>query len=177
MSLSEIFAAGCQQLCPESLAPSVGKEAFEQSETFKKFLKTVEDKGVFKNLEPGSDAYNARYKKVVEKYKSRFGDSTVKREVEQADEMKAKGNKLLQAGDLQGSFEAYTKAIELSPSGANSHIYYCNRAAVLLRLDKPEDAAKDCSASIVLKPEYHKAHSRLAQAYLRSGNNVEAASR
>ena len=182
MPISDVFREGCEKLCPEALdaTPSEDREAFEDTAKFKKFLQTVTDRGAFGNLDPTSEAYKATYKKVVQKFKQRFAGSTPQTKegsTAEADEYKAKGNELLRSGDYQGSYEAYSKAIELCPAGENTHIYYCNRAAVLLHLDRNEDASKDCSKSIAIKPEYAKAHTRMAQALLNLGNKEDALKR
>ena len=59
------------------------------------------------------------------------------------------------------SVEAYTKAIELSPDGAHTHVYYSNRAAALCYLERYEEAEEDSLKSLALYPTYGKAHARL----------------
>lgn len=187
MPIADVFKEGCAKLCPEALAESGAGEAetrdpVEDTAKFQKFLKTVTDRGAFGKLEPSSDEYKATYKKVVQKFKQRFGDSGGQEGGEaqgtaEADKFKSKGNDLLRSGDYEGSYAAYTKAIELSPSGENTHIYYCNRAAVLLHLERNEEATKDCSKSLAIKPSYVKAHTRMAQALLKLGNKEDALKR
>lgn len=83
----------------------------------------------------------------------------------EAEEVKARGNKLLIAKDYEGAERCYTEALELSPSGPNSHVYLCNRAAALCYLGRNDDAVVDCQESIELNPSYAKAHTRLGYAY------------
>lgn len=47
----------------------------------------------------------------------------------QAEAYKNEGNALLQSKNYEAAVEAYTKAIQTSPDGPKSHIYFANRAA------------------------------------------------
>lgn len=80
-------------------------------------------------------------------------------------QVKAKGNKLLMAKDYEGAEKCYTEALELSPTGPNSHVYLCNRAAALCYLGRTDDAVVDCQESIDLNPNYAKAYTRLGYAF------------
>mmetsp|Transcript_23876 Transcript_23876/g.29265 ORF Transcript_23876/g.29265 Transcript_23876/m.29265 type:complete len:390 (+) Transcript_23876:261-1430(+) len=202
VSLLDIFRAGCETLCPDAMKAESEiehektartKDSFEDSEHFNKFLKSVTDRGYFSSFTPGTPEYEQRYEKVLAKYKQRFGDTAhpakskgksvdaspaTEAENEnsnKADEYKTKGNELLKAGEHEQALAQYTKAIEICQTGESSHIYYSNRAAVYLILGKNEEAANDCSASIALKPDYVKGHTRLASAYLNMGRKKEAA--
>ena len=59
------------------------------------------------------------------------------------------------------ALDAYNKAIDCSPEGQQSHVYYSNRAAALCYLERYEEAEKDSLKSLSLKPDYGKAHARL----------------
>ncbi|CAN0312891.1 unnamed protein product, partial [Hapterophycus canaliculatus] len=82
-----------------------------------------------------------------------------------AEEVKGEGNKLLLAKDYEGAEACYTAALDLSPSGPNSHVYLCNRAAALCYLGRNDDAVVDCQEAIDLNPSYAKAYTRLGYAY------------
>eukprot|EP00903_Cladosiphon_okamuranus_P014941 g13832.t1 len=82
-----------------------------------------------------------------------------------AEEVKGEGNKLLLAKDYEGAERCYTRALELSPDGPNSHVYLCNRAAALCYLGRNDDAVVDCQEAIDLNPTYAKAYTRLGYAY------------
>ena len=65
-------------------------------------------------------------------------------------------------------------ALEISPDGPNSHIFYSNRAAAHCYLTSYELAVSDCEASINLSPSYAKGYTRLGQAQY-AMKNFEAA--
>ena len=62
------------------------------------------------------------------------------------------------------AYEAYTSAIELSPNGPQSHVYFSNRAAALCYLERYLEASADSEQALQLKPTYGKAHARLGLA-------------
>lgn len=72
------------------------------------------------------------------------------------------------------ALESYTAAVELSPRGPNSHIYYSNRSAAYLSLNNHVESIRDSKRSLELCPEYAKAHSRLGLAYFVSGRYEQA---
>ena len=53
-------------------------------------------------------------------------------------------------------------------------IYYCNRGATLLHLDRAEEAIKDCDVAILLNPRYVKAFVRRSSAQERVDKTDEA---
>ena len=89
-----------------------------------------------------------------------------------AEEVKGAGNELLLAKDYTGAERCYTKALELSPDGPNSHVYLCNRAAALSYLGRNEGAVVDCQEAIDLNPSYAKAYTRLGYAFFQVGRRV-----
>jgi tetratricopeptide (TPR) repeat protein len=80
---------------------------------------------------------------------------------QQAEKCKAKGNQFMVQRDYSSAYDAYTRAIELSPDGPQSHVYYSNRAAALCYLERYREAERDSLCSLRLVPGYGKAHARL----------------
>ena len=60
------------------------------------------------------------------------------------------------------------------PHGTTLAVFYCNRAAALLGLERYQDAADDAQVSLWLHPTYLKAHVRASQAQERLGNSEPA---
>lgn len=79
----------------------------------------------------------------------------------EAEKHKVKGNSYMASRDYQSALEAYSRALDLCPNGANSHVYYSNRAAALCYLERYEEAEEDSARSLSLEPTYGKAHARL----------------
>lgn len=192
-TLTNIFEAGVSALGAKSYTQELADA--EATEGFAQFVKVVTSKGYFKGVEEGSPEYDERMSKLIAKFKARTAaaspgttgeeagaakqpaparaspeaDSTAREskpaKEREAEEIKAKGNKLLNAKDYEGAEKCYTQALELSPNGPNSHVYLCNRAAALCYLGRNDDAVVDCQESIDLKPDYAKAYTRLGYAY------------
>mmetsp|Transcript_22933 Transcript_22933/g.48365 ORF Transcript_22933/g.48365 Transcript_22933/m.48365 type:complete len:993 (-) Transcript_22933:374-3352(-) len=78
-----------------------------------------------------------------------------------ADNHKEMGNSYMTAKGYQLALEEYSHAIDISPSGPNTYIYYSNRAAAFCYLGDYDAAIDDCKKSIELNPTYEKAHTRL----------------
>lgn len=78
-----------------------------------------------------------------------------------AEKAKILGNQLMAQRQYQQAVAAYSRALQYSPDGAQSHVYYSNRAAALCYLERYEEAAQDSQTSLQLKPDYGKAHARL----------------
>ena len=79
----------------------------------------------------------------------------------EANRFKSKGNAAMAARDYDGAIAAYTAALELSPDGASSHVFYSNRAAAFCYLERYEEAEVDSETSIRLRPDYGKGWARL----------------
>jgi len=60
------------------------------------------------------------------------------------------------------------------PHGQKLAIYYANRAACCLHLNRPEDCVEDCTVAILLHPKYVKAYLRRASAHEASERTEEA---
>ena len=82
-----------------------------------------------------------------------------------SERLKEKGNALLKNKQYEAAVEAYTEAIQASPDGSKSHIYFANRAAARSYLKQHQGAVDDCEAAIARNPDYAKAHSRLGGAH------------
>lgn len=79
----------------------------------------------------------------------------------EAEKYKIKGNSLMAIREYVAAQEAYSKAIQLNPSGSQAHVYYSNRAAAYCYLERYADAEQDSMLSLQLQPTYGKAHARL----------------
>ena len=60
------------------------------------------------------------------------------------------------------------------PHGTTLAVFYCNRAAALMGLERYQEAADDAQVSLWLHPTYLKAHVRASQAQERLGNSEPA---
>jgi len=78
-----------------------------------------------------------------------------------AENQKTQGNAHMANREYELALECYSTAIEMSPNGPQSHVYYSNRAAALCYLERYEQAAEDSEMALQLKPSYGKAHARL----------------
>jgi len=90
-------------------------------------------------------------------------EETISKEDEafSADNYKEKGNNHMSNKAYKLALQQYNQAIELSPSGKSTYVYYSNRAAALCYLGDYDAAVDDCKKSIQLNPKYEKAHTRL----------------
>lgn len=91
-----------------------------------------------------------------------------------ADKYKEKGNAYMVSKEYKLALQCYSYAIEASPSGPNSHIYYSSRAAAHCYLGDYNSAVNDCRKSIELDPTYEKAHTRLGLSLYFRGDYVSA---
>lgn len=64
--------------------------------------------------------------------------------------------------------------LEAQPHGEKLAVYYCNRAAALIHMERYEDAIKDCDVSVLLNAKYSKAFVRRSSAYEKSENTEDA---
>ncbi|XP_057316344.1 stress-induced-phosphoprotein 1-like [Hydractinia symbiolongicarpus] len=79
----------------------------------------------------------------------------------QANELKDKGNKALQAEKFDEAITFYTQAIELD--GTN-HVFYSNRSAAYAKKGEYENALQDAKKTVEIKPDWGKGYSRLGAA-------------
>ena len=147
ISLSEIMTAGCATLKLET--PAEALASVENNPKFQTFLDVVKSKGYFEGAEPGSLDYLQRQAKLVLKFKEKAasgGASQLERE-KLAEDKKGLGNNAISIKDYEGAVQLYTEALELSPDGPSSHVYYCNRAAAQCHLNNYIEAVEDCQVT------------------------------
>lgn len=161
--LSDIFVAGLQKLELESFDNTLKQMGNDPK--FTEYIKAITKKGYFEGVETESAEYYRRLSKAILKYKQKFssplpGISKAEKE-KSAEELKLKGNTAIQQKDYDKAISYYTQALEISPDGTNSHIYYSNRAAAYCHTESYQNAIDDCEESIRLSPLYVKAYSRL----------------
>jgi small glutamine-rich tetratricopeptide repeat-containing protein alpha len=118
----------------------------------------VTAKGFFRGTEAGEPEYKDRYRKMVLRFKDKVktqqagaaaapaagaaaalaaadapppppAPSAAAGDEAAAEAFKNDGNAKLQAKDFEGAVACYTSAIQASPDGPKSHIYFANRAA------------------------------------------------
>lgn len=89
--------------------------------------------------------------------------------------LKEEGNKAYKAGNYDEAIAAYTKAIEMTAGQTNDKaVFYKNRSACYIKLEKYDKAAKDASAAIDITPGDTKALFRLCQSLEKMGRGEEA---
>ena len=164
--LPDIITSGKDALKCNTINESLAQ--LDKDDKFHSFVDTVKSKGFFEGVSEGSIEYIKRLAKIAAKYRERNPNAGQDLE-HQAEEKKKLGNDALEKKDYNAAVTLYTEAIELSPDGPNTHIYHSNRAAAYSFLKKFDAAIDDCEASILLKPDYLKAHTRLAQCAFFSG--------
>jgi tetratricopeptide (TPR) repeat protein len=95
-------------------------------------------------------------------------------DTQQAEKLKNAGNAHMQNKEFARAAECYTMALKVQPAGPHSHVYYSNRAAALVSMQRFEEAIVDSERSLVLRPDYGKAHARLGLAHYLLGNYRQA---
>jgi suppressor of tumorigenicity protein 13 len=73
---------------------------------------------------------------------------------EKAGDLKQEAAEQKSAGNLEAALEKYTEAILAAPP---SSLLYANRAAVLLELNRPRAAERDCNEALIENPDSAKA--------------------
>ncbi|XP_041352720.1 stress-induced-phosphoprotein 1-like [Gigantopelta aegis] len=74
-----------------------------------------------------------------------------------AEELKMKGNKCLESGDVEEAIKLYSEAINLD---LKNHVLYSNRSAALTKCGKYLEALGDADQTIKLKSDWCKGYSR-----------------
>ncbi|KAI9260221.1 hypothetical protein BY458DRAFT_516538 [Sporodiniella umbellata] len=85
------------------------------------------------------------------------------------------GNVAFKSNRLADAYEAYTSALEIDPK--NDHMnarLYSNRAAVLQKQKKFDEALSDCDQALSLDGEFFKVFSRRAACYMETEQYEEA---
>ncbi|GBG32055.1 Tetratricopeptide repeat protein 1 [Hondaea fermentalgiana] len=200
VDLLKTFKAGCEKLgvtlqkVQEST--SAVDPAIEASPKFQNYLTRVKEKGYFGDAAEDSPEYKKKYERLVAKYMEKFGGAESASKAsgaqetpasavgdasaagtnaeQEADKLKEEGNQFLKSKEYDRAVVSYSKAIDLSPAGSNTHIYYGNRAAAYLYLENFEGCLEDCTLAVTLNPSYARAHARASTAALRLGRTEEA---
>ena len=81
-----------------------------------------------------------------------------------AEEAKAAGNEEMKARNYEMAAKYYTKAIKMAEKP--NYIYYANRSAVYLELEKYDECIADADKSIEIEPTFFKSYFRKAKAYV-----------
>jgi DnaJ family protein C protein 7 len=100
--------------------------------------------------------------------------------IKKTEALKAQGNDAFKASKWQDAIQAYTDALELDQRNKSLNAkLYCNRAAALLKQNKPGEAVADCNTCLELDEKYVKGYIRRAQAGMALGDveNLEMAVR
>ena len=91
------------------------------------------------------------------------------------DQKKEQGNVLFKAGSYTEALSAYSEALEVEPAlGQLSSKLYSNRATVLSKLGRHEEAVRDCDRALELDEEFFKVYLRRADCYMKLEKFEEA---
>ncbi|CAD8145329.1 unnamed protein product [Paramecium pentaurelia] len=91
------------------------------------------------------------------------------------EELKEKGNQLLQQVKLNDAIECYTEALSVDPYNRKiNSIIYANRGLVKQKMSQHKEAIEDFTKSIELNPQYYKALMRRAESYDKLGQFGES---
>ncbi|KAI9912988.1 hypothetical protein PsorP6_006771 [Peronosclerospora sorghi] len=91
-----------------------------------------------------------------------------------AEQAKERGNRAFSAGLYADAVACFSEALAVATSDANAHVYYSNRSAAQLKLNKAEEALQDAEQCIALKPSWPKGYSRRGSALFSLGRYPEA---
>jgi len=174
--LDTIFNAGVEKL--SATHPANALAAAQTDPKFGGFVDAVTKKGFFNNVEVGSVEYLQRQAKLVNKFKEKSAPVVVDTAAKEAEAelKKTAGNAAIVAKNYAEAITLYTEALDLSPAGPNSHVYYSNRAAAHCHVSDYKSAISDCEASLALEPTYVKAVARLGLANYFEGHYEASAS-
>lgn len=109
---------------------------------------------------------------LLKMYKEHVAQQGITTEMKaEAEKLKNDGNNLMKADKYKEAYEKYTSAIEIDSQNA---VFFCNRAAALLKLNDYQGAVTDCLAALAIDGNYGKAHGRLGLALSSLNRHVEA---
>ncbi|CAI0429225.1 unnamed protein product [Linum tenue] len=83
------------------------------------------------------------------------------------EQLKIMGNEDYKNGDFAEALALYEAAIAIDP---NKAAYRSNKSAALTALGRLLEAVSECKEAIRIEPNYHRAHHRLGNLYLRLGD-------
>ncbi|VDN04944.1 unnamed protein product [Thelazia callipaeda] len=92
-------------------------------------------------------------------------------DVEKANEQRALAMQALNNGNFEKAVEHFTTAIEVNPGSA---ILHAKRASVLLKLNKPNNAIRDCDKAISLNADSAQGYKFRGRAHRLLGHFLEA---
>lgn len=87
------------------------------------------------------------------------------------EQLKIMGNEDYKNGNFAEALALYDAAISIDPNKAS---YRSNKSAALTALGRLLEAVFECREAIQIEPNYHRAHHRLANLYLRLGDGEKA---
>ncbi|KAG2764441.1 hypothetical protein JG687_00004710 [Phytophthora cactorum] len=91
-----------------------------------------------------------------------------------AEQAKTRGNRAFAAGLYSDAVACFSEALAVASSDPNAHVFYSNRSAAQLKLNKADEALKDADQCIALKPNWAKGYSRRGSALYALGRYADA---
>lgn len=129
--LPDFLQAGAKALSARTFEDDLAEVS--RNSSYAGFFEKVKNTTFFDGVEEGSAGYLERHAKLLQKFKAKLEAGKPKAgdpEAERTAELKKQaGNDAIKETDYNAAVRLYTEAIELSPNGPNSHIYFSNRAA------------------------------------------------
>ncbi|VDD87085.1 unnamed protein product [Enterobius vermicularis] len=154
-------------------APAAEEESKKQSEGNEPSKEQVEEEDTAEDLPP-LDLDMTGVIEGEEDEPLSMGDSNKEpseEDMEKANEFRSAAAAAYSEGDYAKAVENYTEAIKLNSSSA---ILHAKRASVLLQMNKPNGAIRDCSKAIELNPDSALAYKFRGRAYRLLGKFLEA---
>mmetsp|Transcript_8689 Transcript_8689/g.22929 ORF Transcript_8689/g.22929 Transcript_8689/m.22929 type:complete len:461 (+) Transcript_8689:149-1531(+) len=117
------------------------------------------------DLDPGNDALKKELEAVM--------NAIAERMARQRESLEAKERAIeaFNEQNYRGAVDLLKKAIKLDP---DNHIFYSNRAAAYMAMEKFDKALKDANECVRLQPTWAKGYSRQAAAFLSLGELPQA---